>query len=81
MVVARWEPPADMDSLYEYEVDRCKEVNMQEEVVKISESVHPFDTTKLEEETVVEEITECEVEEEGKEETPKGGKDNLGLED
>ena len=80
MVVARWQPPADMDSLYEYEVDRCKEDSMQEEVVKISESVQPFDTTKLAEETVVEEITEEEVEE-GTEETAEGGNDNLGLED
>ena len=92
----RWKPAKDADSLMEYNL-HCeeKEETAEKEVVKISESVQPFDTEKkvqpfhtekLAEETVlVEQSTEEVLEEEEEKvvlaKSEDGGKDNLGLED
>ena len=92
----RWKPAKDVDSLTEYNL-HCeeKEETAEKEVVKISESVQPFDTEKqvqpeekpfdteklAEERVLVERSAEEEEEEEVVENGEDGGKDNLGLED
>ena len=92
----RWKPAKDVDSLTEYNL-HCeeKEETAEKEVVKISESVQPFDTEKsvhpeekqvqpfdtekLAEERVL--VERSAEEEEVVENGEEGGKDNLGLED
>ena len=88
----RWKPEKDGDSLNEYNLHCEEKEEMEEkEIVKISESVQPFDTEKhsiqtfdtdkLAEERVL--VERCAEEENGEmvEKNEEMGKDNLGLED